>query len=314
MEEEIINKIDSEKKLQKTKQKKLSELNLCDDFLFSKTMRDPDILKPVLEIILKIKIARIEIVEMEKTIDVSYNAHGVRLDVYADDKENRRFAIEMQAQPKYNIPERSRYYHSLMDIDELEKGQDYKELKDNYVIFICTYDLFGKGLHRYNFRYKCSQVQDLTLEDGTETIILNTKGTGKDVSEDLLAFLKYVESSTDETAAKFDNQLVNKLHEKVKEIKQSRSLEVEYLKFEELMRESHDEGFSAGLELGRSEGLTEGLNKGENRFAKLISRLIEDNRSEDIKLAINDENIRMKFYIEYGLIDKSNKTESHKSV
>lgn len=39
---------------------------------------------------------------------------------------------------KYSI-----YYSSLCDIDQLGKGDDYNKLKDTYIIFICTFDLFG---------------------------------------------------------------------------------------------------------------------------------------------------------------------------
>ena len=109
--------------------KSFQDLNLCDDFLFAKTMQDPDILKPVLETILHFKIARVEIVDTQKSFDVSYHAHGVRLDVYADDDAGSRFAVEMQTRQEYNILKRSRYYHSIMDIDELLKGREYDELK-----------------------------------------------------------------------------------------------------------------------------------------------------------------------------------------
>ncbi|MBQ9384399.1 MAG: hypothetical protein IJT87_09185 [Ruminiclostridium sp.] len=50
-------------------------------------MSDPDRCKPLLEYILGIKIARIEYAEKQKTIDLSYDAKGVRLDLNViDDK------------------------------------------------------------------------------------------------------------------------------------------------------------------------------------------------------------------------------------
>ena len=81
--------------------KSFQELNLCDDFLFAKTMQDPDILKPVLESILRFKIAKVEPVDLQKSLDVRYGSHGIRLDVYAADAENSRFAVEMQARREY---------------------------------------------------------------------------------------------------------------------------------------------------------------------------------------------------------------------
>ena len=77
--------------------------SLCDDFLFTKTMQDPDILKPILEAILNFKISQVKIADAQKSFDVSYDSHGIRLDVYADDAENSRFAVEMQARREYNL-------------------------------------------------------------------------------------------------------------------------------------------------------------------------------------------------------------------
>ena len=258
--------------------KSFQELNLCDDFLFAKTMQDPDILKPVLETILRFKIARVEIVEAQKSFDVSYHAHGIRLDVYADDEAGSRFAVEMQARQEYNLLKRSRYYHSVMDIDQLLKGRSYDELKNNYVIFICVYKLFGRELHQYNFQSKCLQIPDLPYSEERETILLSTEGTADDITPDLRDFLQYVKSSTDETAARLDSDLIRKIHDKVKKIKQNRQLEVEYLKFEELMKESRAEGLSEGIERGRKSGLSEGITTGIHAF---IAEFSEEGLSKE---------------------------------
>ena len=44
-----------------------------------------------------------------------------------------------------------------MDVDNLLRGQSYAELKESYVIFICTQDPFGKDLPVYTFRNVCSE-------------------------------------------------------------------------------------------------------------------------------------------------------------
>lgn len=64
------------------------ELELKDDFMFSVIMRDPKYVKPFLETILRIKIAKIEYPEVQKNIDIAAGAKGIRLDVYVED-ENR---------------------------------------------------------------------------------------------------------------------------------------------------------------------------------------------------------------------------------
>ena len=43
-----------------------------------------------------------------------------------------------------NLPKRARYYRGMIDLNILEKGKDYNQLKKSYVIFICNYDPFSR--------------------------------------------------------------------------------------------------------------------------------------------------------------------------
>ena len=69
--------------------KAYEELELKDDFMFSVIMRDPKYVKPFLETILRIKIAKIEYPEVQKNIDIAASAKGIRLDVYVEDKNTQ---------------------------------------------------------------------------------------------------------------------------------------------------------------------------------------------------------------------------------
>ena len=72
------------------KSRTLQELNLKDDFLFAKVMTDEEICKEVLEKILRINIAKIEILQSQKAIDLALQNRGIRLDIYVED-ENGAF-------------------------------------------------------------------------------------------------------------------------------------------------------------------------------------------------------------------------------
>ena len=50
----------------------------------------------MLELILDIKIRKVEIAEQQKNVDITYDGKGVRFDVYVDDAENTVYDIEMQ--------------------------------------------------------------------------------------------------------------------------------------------------------------------------------------------------------------------------
>lgn len=62
--------------------KTLEELTISDDFMFGAVMSNPKRCKPLLEMILRVKIKKIEYPELQKTIDKQYGSKGVRLDVY----------------------------------------------------------------------------------------------------------------------------------------------------------------------------------------------------------------------------------------
>ena len=101
------------------------KLNLSDDFLFSKVMQDEEILRLLLEKILKFPIKKVVLVQYQRVMEIDPGAHGIRLDVYANDSAGTRYSVEMQKRNEYNIGKRGRYYLSIMDLDQLEKGANY---------------------------------------------------------------------------------------------------------------------------------------------------------------------------------------------
>ena len=115
--------------------KKWEELEITDDFLFGKVMRNPELCKRTIEAILNIEVDRIDYLEEQKTIDMSLDAKSVRLDVYVKDGNNTVYNIEMQPVKRDNLPKRSRYYQGMIDLELIEKGEYYSKLNRSYVIF-----------------------------------------------------------------------------------------------------------------------------------------------------------------------------------
>lgn len=174
-------------------QKAYEELGFSDDFMFCKILgQDKELCREILELILDRKIKYIRYPETQKTIEITSDGKGVRLDVYAEDEEDNVYDVEMQTVGNQNLPKRSRYYQGMIDLNLIERGANYKELRKSYVIFICTFDPFGEGLHKYTFENVCREKPSLTLQDESVKIFLCTEGTADDVSEHLLRFLRYV--------------------------------------------------------------------------------------------------------------------------
>ena len=133
--------------------------------MFEKVLHEnQDICKELLERLLKIQIDHIEYPEIEKTISPYYETKGVRLDVYIKDSD-KVFDIELQNATDEDLPLRTRFYQSMLDCDNLLKGQDYSELPTSFVIFICKYDPFNLNLPIYTFQNRCNENHDLLLCD-----------------------------------------------------------------------------------------------------------------------------------------------------
>ena len=75
-----------------------------------------------------------------------------------------------------------------------------------------------------------------------------------DVDEEMKLFLRYVENSSDDLVEETESELLKEIHRKVKEIKSSKKLEVEYMtlleKYEEIAEEAEERGIEKGIEKG----------------------------------------------------------------
>ena len=174
------------------KKRSIEDLTIADDFMFGAVMSDPKLCKPLLEYILNIKIKSIEYPELQKVIDKRYDSKGIRLDVYIEDDKNTVYNIEIQTTSSKNLPKRMRYYQGLIDLHTIDKGEDYLKLKKSFVIFICTYDPFGEGRYIYTFRNRCDENADMTLNDDTAKIVVNSTGTRGEINDELKAALDYI--------------------------------------------------------------------------------------------------------------------------
>ena len=159
--------------------KPIEELTFTDDYMFGYVMRNKEICKGIIERLLKIKIDKIEYPELQKSITPHYESKGIRLDVYVLDS-SRVFDIEVQNILDDDLPTRTRYYQSMMDIDLLLKGKKYSELKESFVIFVCKEDFFDEGLPCYTFSNLCHEKPTLELGDKTHKIIFNAGAFSKE--------------------------------------------------------------------------------------------------------------------------------------
>ena len=236
-----------------------------------------------LEMVLGFPIEKV-VVSKERSMIYHPEYRGVRLDIYARDEKHTHYNVEMQARRQADLGKRSRYYHSQIDVECLEKGLPYEELPNTFVIFICDFDPFGCGLYYYSFQNECQEDTRAKLCVGNKTIFLSTKGKNKEqMPQSLVKFLKFVEADLAESEEDFDDELVRQFQTSIRKIKTSREMGERYMLFEELLKEERQEGLAQGRQENAREYILEVLaDKGEVPAA-LKESLCEVDSEEELK-------------------------------
>ena len=242
--------------------KSVEELTFTDDFMFGTIMKNKPICKGVLERLLHIKIGKIEYPSLQKTIAPFYESKGIRLDVYVAEP-SRVFDIEIQTSIPPDLPKRTRYYQSLMDVDCLLRGQSYAELKESYVIFICTQDPFGKELPVYTFENTCREDNTLFLTDKTAKVFYNASAYGKEKDDELHALLHYL---CEKQATSHFTQTIDGLVESTKNNERFRSL---YMS----LNIHKDDLLMAGEKIGFEKGIHKGAYQKALETARILKQL-----------------------------------------
>ena len=267
---------------QTKERKRFKDLNLLDRFLFAEAMEDQQNMELLLDIILNQEIHLKQPTQTEKELRRTNEDRQVRLDVYTVDEKDVIYDAETQKTNTKNFPKRSRLYQGLIDSNLLPPGSvDFNALNMVVIILITPFDIFGHELYKYTFHMKCEEIPELQLDDGATRIFLNTHGKHPElVSEELIELLKYIELSTDETVEHCNSEKVQKLHQKICQLKANKQMEAKFMQaWEEKVlerQEAYEEGKQAGTERGRQE------------IVDLCGKLMELNRMKDMERAVKD--------------------------
>jgi len=227
--------------------KPIEELTFTDDFMFGHIMQNKEICKGLLERLLEIKIDHIEYPQLQKHIAPHYNSKGIRLDVYVQDSK-RIFDIEIQNILDEDLPKRTRYYQSMMDIDLLLKGKNYTELKESFVIFVCKDDFFGLNLPCYSFSNVCQENLELELGDGCHKIFFNASAFEQEKNLEKKSILEYIIAKT--STSDFTNNLDNL----VEQTKLNELFRGEYMAWGLAEFDAEQRGYKVGVQDGISQG------------------------------------------------------------
>jgi len=161
--------------------KAIDDLTLFDDDLMSKVFDgNIEATELLLQIILERKDVKVVRVKGQVELKSPYSGgRNIKLDIDAVDEKGVEFDVEVQRNTKGSHIRRPRFHQSMMDSRLLKKNQDFKKLKDTYVIFICQHDKFKENKPIYHVD-KIIRETGKTFDDGAHIIYVNGKYRGED--------------------------------------------------------------------------------------------------------------------------------------
>ena len=249
-------------------EKIINEAKIYEDFWFCRVISKEEIAKNLIEEILRIKIKSIQNINTQKSINLKEGKKGVRFDVLVEGDE-AIYDIEMQCINSDNLPKRFRYYQSSIDSELLDSGEYYTNLKKSYIIFICKFDLFKKGLPMYTFKNMAIEDSSIFLNDEAYKVVLNTDYSEKHkdtVNDDVIKFLNYINTGEIENNLCYIVKCLEKELENLKKDNTVRRDFVNSFEHDKLIREE-------GIQQGREEVAITAIKKGLDD--KLIQQLTQ---------------------------------------
>lgn len=159
--------------------KLISEMRLFDDSLMTLVF-DRNI--PATELLLRILLKRDDLQVLEVTAQREYKSpvpkgRSITLDIHAVDAKKREYDIEVQRADAGADVHRARFHSSMLDSKMLKARQEFKEIKDSYVIFISENDVMGAGLPLYHIERTIRET-GVVFGDGSHILYVN--GSYKD--------------------------------------------------------------------------------------------------------------------------------------
>ena len=104
---------------------------------------------PLAELVLRIIIGKPDLIitdcQTQKDMKRLAGARSICLDAYGSDTLGKKYDMEVQREDKGANPYRARYHSSVMDVENLDAGQEFTELPETYTIFIFEKDFYGMG-------------------------------------------------------------------------------------------------------------------------------------------------------------------------
>ena len=190
-------------------------------------------------------------------------SHDAVLDVLAEDGRGHIYNLEIQRAVTIDHARRTRFYGAMIDSEYLEKGKDYEEIPDVYIIYISETDLWKAGHTVYTVE-KYFKNTDIRYEDGQHILYANA---AVDDGTEIAKLMQYFKTADPEDMSQSD--LSKRVHYlKCEEGGYIEMCEIADKIFQEGIEQGIQQGIQQGIERGVQEGLAQGRKDGELKKAK----------------------------------------------
>ncbi len=278
----------------------LSAIDITNDYMFAYVMRNPEICIELLEHLLPgCNIQQIKYIQLDgealsvektrpetqKTMTEAFDKRGVRLDAYLDDGKTI-YNIEMQTTTQPALAKRARLYQAHIDINQLERGLTYDRLRPSFVIFICKFDPFEKGLYRYTFCNLCKEENELDLQDESYKVFFNTMGHKGDISPRLKELLCYMNNPQKYPIENTASPFIRKIEQAVDVAKKDDDWRRNYMTYLIHQRDAELRGEQRGIAIGEKRGAQNSKKETAKKMLQHGMPMIEVAKWVDLSLPV----------------------------
>ena len=250
----------------------LENQTLMSDFLMNNVLKERKCTEYILQVIMGI--GDLQVLEQVLQMDFkNLQGRSAILDCVARDQRGKLYNVEIQQKSEGASPKRARYHAGLMDMNVLERGQDFDRLPECHVIFITEKDTLGYGQPIYHIERRIRENGEY-FRDESHIVYVNSS------SQEETELGRLMHDFHCKSASEMYSEVLSGRVRTLKETEEG--IEEMCRELEELYQmgmmdgraegraEGKAEGIAEGKAEGRAEGIAEGITKGERMAKKEI--------------------------------------------
>ncbi len=276
------------------------------DIVFKKifgSVGNEAILKDFLEYILDMKIKDLSLNQSTELLPDLFSGKNSRIDVRAELDDGTKVDIEMQTDKAGFSEERCLQYWSRLYTNDLEKGEQYHELKKTICIWIVDDEVYNE-FKEFESTWKMRE-EKLGIRNHFNKIEIHVIELKKFRKTDIIKpskkefwlwFLDYTNERMVEMAC-LNDDMINEARAQLEKIKSDPDLYMEIVNrqmydmdqkmirsrmIEEGMKKGMEKGMKKGMKKGIEKGMEKGMEKGEKKKQLEIAKNMKE---KDIDIA-----------------------------